>query len=74
MERLTRIELDDYCENAGLTNLQKEILRLKYFDPHEPTVVSICMQLNISENKFHRNRRALLNQIYKYEKLKEKNK
>lgn len=74
MERLTRIELDDYCENAGLTDLQKEILRLKYFDPHEPTVVAICLQLNISENKFHRNRRALLNQIYKYEKLKEKNK
>ena len=74
MERLTRIELDDYCENAGLTDLQKQILRMKYFDPTEPTVVAICMQLNISENKFHRNRRKLLAQIFKYEQLKEKNK
>lgn len=70
MERLTKIELDDYCENAGLTNLQKDILRLKYFDAREPTVVAICMELCISENKFYRNLRKLLNQIYKYERLK----
>lgn len=72
MERLTNIQLKDYCDNAGLTNLQKEILKLKYFDPSEPTVIAICMRLNISENKFHRNRRALLNQIYKYECQKNK--
>ena len=72
MERLTKIELDDYCENAGLTDLQKQILRMRYFDPTEPTVIAICMELNISENKFHRNRRKLLAQIYKYEQLKEK--
>ena len=74
MERLTKIELEDYCENAGLTDLQKDILRLRYFDPSEPTVVAICMELNISETKFHRNRRKLLAQIFKYEQLKEKNK
>lgn len=45
---------------------------MRYFDPSEPTVIAICMQLNISENKFHRNRRKLLAQIYKYEQLKEK--
>lgn len=70
MDRLTKIELEDYCENAGLTNLQKDILRLKYFDPNEPTVVAICMKLNISERKFYRNQARLLNQIYKYEELK----
>lgn len=74
MERLTRIEYDDYIANAGLTVLQKEILRMRYFDPTEPTITSICMTLNISETKFHRNRRKLLAQIFKYEQLKEKNK
>lgn len=70
MERLTKIELDDYCNNAGLTNLQKDILRLRYFDARDLTVVAVCLELNISENKYQRNLRALLNQIYKYENLK----
>ena len=70
MERLTKIELEDYFENAGLTELQKDILRLRYFDPRDMTVVAICLELHISENKYHRNLRALLNQIYKYENLK----
>lgn len=73
MERLTRIELDDYCENAGLTTLQKQILELRYFDPEEPTVITICFQLNISEHKFYSNQRKLLNQIHKYEILKKEN-
>lgn len=70
MERLTRIELDDYCANAGLTKLQQEILKMKYFDADEPTVTAICMRLNISEWKFYHNQRALLRQIYRYEYLK----
>ena len=70
MERLTRPELDDYCENAGLTALQKDILRLRYFDEHEPTIVAICIELHISESKFYRNQRKLLSQIYKYEMKK----
>ena len=70
MERLTRLQLNDYCENAGLTTLQKQILALKYFDPDEPTVVAICMRLNISEHKFYSNQRKLLNQVYKYEHQK----
>lgn len=70
MERLTRPELDDYCDNAGLTALQKDILRLRYFDDGEPTIVAICIELNISESKFYRNQRKLLDQIYRYEKKK----
>ena len=72
MERLTRPELDDYCENAGLTLLQKDILRMKYFDEDEPTVVAICCELNISESKFYRNQRKLLSQIYRYEQRRNK--
>lgn len=67
MERLTKAELEDYCENAGLTKLQKDILRLRYFDENEPTVVAICMDLCISESKFYRNQRKLLYQCYKYD-------
>lgn len=76
MERLTKIELDDYCANAGLTTLQKQILKMKYFDEDEPTVVAICFRLSISEHKFYSNQRKLLNQIYKYEnqKLKKESK
>ena len=68
MERLTRPELEDYCANAGLTALQKDILRLRYFDDQELSVVAICITLSISESKFYRNQRKLLAQIYKYDK------
>lgn len=70
MERLSSIELNDYCENAGLTNLQKDILTLKYFDAHNYSVVEICLKLHISESKFYRNQRQLLSLIYKYESKK----
>lgn len=72
MERLTKIELEDYCENAGLTQLQQDILRLRYFDKREMTIVAICLELNISSNKYEYNRKRMLNQIYKYDRLKEK--
>jgi len=70
VERLSIIELNDYCDNAGLTNLQKDILRLKYFDEHNYSVVEICLKLHISESKFYRNQRQLLSLIYKYERKK----
>lgn len=70
MERLSSVELNDYCENAGLTALQKDILRLKYFDANEYSVCAICHRLHISESKFYRNQRRLLSLIYKYEEKK----
>lgn len=72
MDRLSIIELDDYCEHAGLTDLQKEILRLKYFDAHDYSVTEICLKLHISESKFYRNQRKLLSLIFKYQSLKQK--
>ena len=72
MERLSIIELNDYCDNAGLTNLQKDILRLKYFDEHNYSVLQICHDLSISESSFYRNQRKLLSLIYKYESHKKK--
>lgn len=70
MERLNIIELQDYCDNAGLTALQKDILKLKYFDEHDYSVIEICLKLHISESKFYRNQRKLLALIYKYEQKK----
>lgn len=70
MERLSIIELNDFCENAGLTKLQKDILKLRYFDETEYSVGEICLKLHISESKFYRNQRKLLSLIYKYENKK----
>lgn len=70
MDRLSSIELKDYCDNAGLTSLQKDILKLKYFDEHDYSVCEICLKLHISESKFFRNQRQLLSLIYKYESKK----
>ncbi len=68
-ERLTRYEVEDYCANAGLTALQKEILKLRFFDENEPSVTEICLRLHISESRYYRNQRKLA-QIYKYEMKK----
>ena len=69
-ERLTKAELIEYCDNIGLTSLQKDILRLKYFDERDLSVVQICFELHISESKFYRNQRKLLTLIYKYDRMK----
>lgn len=70
-ERLTRYELEEYCENAGLTALQKDILRLRYYDDRDLSVVQICLELHISHNKFYSNHNKILKQIYKYEMQKQ---
>lgn len=65
--RLTRAELEDYKQNSGITELQYEIIKRRYFDPDEPTVVSICMELKISAKKYNKELNRALLQIYKYE-------
>ena len=46
--RLTKVELEDLKENSGITNLQYEIVRLKYFDSNQYSVIKICDLLKIS--------------------------
>lgn len=46
--RLTKVELEDIRENSGITNLQYEIVRLKYFDSNQYSVIKICDLLKIS--------------------------
>lgn len=68
--RLTRDELEDYRENSGITTLQYEIIKRRYFDPNEPTVVAVCLELKISAKKYNSKLNKALLQIYKYEHKK----
>lgn len=64
--RLTKDELEDYRINSGITSLQYEIIKRRYYDATEPTVINICMELNINERKFNRELNKALKQIFKY--------
>ena len=65
--RLTKDELEDYKINSGITNLQYEIIKMRYYDSSEPTVIAICMELDISAKKYNRELNKALRQIYKYD-------
>lgn len=65
--RLTKEELLDYKENSGITELQFEIIKKRYFDANEPTVTAICMDLCISQKKYNRELNRALRQIYIYD-------
>ena len=64
--RITKSELEDYKENSGITELQYEIIKRRYYDASAPTIVAICIELHISERKFNRELNKALMQIYKY--------
>ena len=50
--RLTKQELEDIRDNSGITNLQYEILRLRYYDPNQYSVVKICDILKIGSSTY----------------------
>ena len=58
--RLTKSELEDLRDNSGITNLQYNIIKLKYFDPEEYSVIRICDMLKISDGTYR-------NQLHKAE-------
>lgn len=64
--RLTKTELEDYRNNSGITELQYEIIKRKYYDAKEHTVVSICLDLGISSRKYNRELNKALEQIFRY--------
>lgn len=68
--RITKNELQDYKENSGITDLQYEIIKRRYYDASAPTIVAICIELHISERKFNRELNKALMQIYRYCKSK----
>lgn len=58
--RLTRAEFEDYRLNSGITDLQAEIIRLRYHDAEQPTVIYI------STRKYNRELNRALLQIFRY--------
>lgn len=69
--RLTRAELEDIKLNSGITRIQYEILRLKYFDENEYSVVKICDMLTISETTYECQLKKAIAQVVAYYALKE---
>lgn len=64
--RITKTELEDYRDNSGITDLQYEIIKRRYYDSSAPTLIAICIELHISERKFNRELNKALMQIYRY--------
>lgn len=64
--RITKTELEDYRDNSGITELQYEIIKRRYYDASAPTLIAICIELHISERKFNRELNKALMQIYRY--------
>ena len=69
--RLTWDELEDIRKNSGITEIQYNIIRMRFFESTRPTVVAMCMKLCISEKTYSRELHRALEQIAKYECKKE---
>lgn len=68
--RLTWNELEDIRKNSGITDMQYNIVRLRYYESARPSVVSICFELAISERTYSRELHRALEQIARYECMK----
>ncbi len=64
--RLTKAELEDIRENSGITNLQYEIVRLKYYDPNQNSVIKICDVLKIGVSTYEYQMRLIERQVNSY--------
>lgn len=64
--RLTKKDLEDIKENSGITRLQYNIIRLKYYDQDQYSIVGICDKLNISVGTYDYQLRLAINQINHY--------
>ena len=64
--RLTKRELEDIKENAGITRLQYNIIKLKYYDEEQPSIVKICDMLMISSRAYDYQLHLAISQINAY--------
>lgn len=64
--RLTRAEIEEIAENAGITEIQLEIIRLKYFDKNDYSARKICDTLSISDNAYFYQQRQAVEQVNTY--------
>jgi hypothetical protein len=63
---LTRAELEEIAENAGITEIQLEIIRLEYFDKNDYSARKICDTLSISDNAYFYQQRQAVEQVNTY--------
>lgn len=63
---MTRAELEEIAENAGITEIQLEIIRLKYFDKNDYSARKICDTLSISDNAYFYQQRQAVEQVNTY--------
>jgi hypothetical protein len=64
--RLTKMELEDIKENSGITRLQYNIIKLKYYDEEQPSVVKICDMLNLSDGVYDYQLHLAIKRIQNY--------
>ena len=64
--RLTRAELEDIQLNSGITAVQYDIIRLKFFDRHHYSVVKICDALAVSVSAYVYQLKKAVEQINAY--------
>lgn len=64
--RLTRAELEDIQLNSGITAVQYDIVRLKFFDQHHYSVVKICDALSVSVSAYVYQLKKAVEQINAY--------
>ena len=64
--RLTKQELEDIRDNSGITNLQYEILRLRYYDPNQYSVVKVCDMLKIGSSTYEYQMHLIDKQVNSY--------
>ena len=65
-DRLLKSELEDYKDNSGITKLQYDIIKMRYYNADEPTVIAICNRLGISPKKYNAELNKALKQIRRY--------
>lgn len=68
--RLTLQELYEYRDNCGLTERQFQIIKRKYFDRDNPSMIAICDELHIGTATYSRDLNKAIAQIYRYNKTK----
>lgn len=64
--RLTKVELEDIRDNSGITNLQYEIVKLRYYDPNQYSVIKICDMLRIGTSTYEYQMRLIDKQVNCY--------
>lgn len=64
--RLTRAELEDIRDNSGITELEFNIIKRKYYDKDAPYAFQIVDELHISPSQYTRTLNRAIEQITAY--------